>query len=215
MDAIEDQFIRADLIVTSGGVSVGTYDVVQGSLGQAGDVRFTKVAMQPGCRRASASSVPMKTRSSHGRENRSALRLIRDLRATGAAQVAGQARSGWRSSRATWYLQVLVAGRKAAVRPSEVDTTRQRHLCRGTARRGVGSQPDGRPGRCERADMVPEQTKTVLAARGSTSWSWSDAARDLPRSPPVDERGAAPHGRSVREGRIGAHGARHWAGPGV
>jgi molybdopterin molybdotransferase len=48
MDAIEDQFIRADLIVTSGGVSVGTYDVVKEVLGKLGTVRFMKVAMQPG-----------------------------------------------------------------------------------------------------------------------------------------------------------------------
>jgi len=48
MDAIEDQFIRADLIVTSGGVSVGTYDVVKEVLAKLGTVRFTKVAMQPG-----------------------------------------------------------------------------------------------------------------------------------------------------------------------
>jgi molybdopterin molybdotransferase len=48
MDAIEDQLIRADLIVTSGGVSVGAYDVVKEVLAKLGTVRFTKVAMQPG-----------------------------------------------------------------------------------------------------------------------------------------------------------------------
>lgn len=45
-DAIEDQLIRADAIVTSGGVSVGAYDVVKEAMG--GDVEFRKVAMQPG-----------------------------------------------------------------------------------------------------------------------------------------------------------------------
>ncbi|MDP9395615.1 MAG: molybdopterin molybdotransferase MoeA [Actinomycetota bacterium] len=46
--AIEDQLIRADLIVTSGGVSAGAYDVVKEVLSRVGTVRFEKVAMQPG-----------------------------------------------------------------------------------------------------------------------------------------------------------------------
>ncbi|MEP7055551.1 MAG: gephyrin-like molybdotransferase Glp [Actinomycetota bacterium] len=46
--AIEDHLIQADLIVTSGGVSVGAYDVVKTVLGQLGTVAFEKVAMQPG-----------------------------------------------------------------------------------------------------------------------------------------------------------------------
>jgi molybdopterin molybdotransferase len=48
MNAIEDQLIRADLVLTSGGVSVGAYDVVKEVLSRLGTVRFEKVAMQPG-----------------------------------------------------------------------------------------------------------------------------------------------------------------------
>ncbi len=48
VDAIDDQLVRADLVLTSGGVSAGAYDVVKEVLGRVGDVRFTKVAMQPG-----------------------------------------------------------------------------------------------------------------------------------------------------------------------
>lgn len=41
--------LRADVIVTSGGVSVGKYDLVQDSLSQVGvKVKFWKVAMKPG-----------------------------------------------------------------------------------------------------------------------------------------------------------------------
>jgi molybdopterin molybdotransferase len=47
-DTLEDQLIRADVIVTSGGVSVGAYDVVKEVLSRVGTVRFDKVAMQPG-----------------------------------------------------------------------------------------------------------------------------------------------------------------------
>jgi molybdopterin molybdotransferase len=46
--AIEDHLIQADLIVTSGGVSVGAYDVVKQVLGKMGTVGFHQVAMQPG-----------------------------------------------------------------------------------------------------------------------------------------------------------------------
>jgi molybdopterin molybdotransferase len=45
---IDDQLVRADLLVTSGGVSMGAYDTVKAVLSQLGTVEFTKVAMQPG-----------------------------------------------------------------------------------------------------------------------------------------------------------------------
>jgi molybdopterin molybdotransferase len=48
MDAIEDQLIRADLVLTSGGVSVGAYDIVKEVLSRLGTVAFDQVAMQPG-----------------------------------------------------------------------------------------------------------------------------------------------------------------------
>ena len=49
MPAIEDQLLRADLIVTSGGVSMGgEHDVVKAALRQLGTIEFRKVAMQPG-----------------------------------------------------------------------------------------------------------------------------------------------------------------------
>jgi molybdopterin molybdotransferase len=48
LSVIEDQLVRADLVVTSGGVSAGAYDVVKHVLSELGTVRFDKVAMQPG-----------------------------------------------------------------------------------------------------------------------------------------------------------------------
>jgi molybdopterin molybdotransferase len=48
MNTIEDQLIRADLVLTSGGVSVGAYDVVKEVLSRLGTVAFERVAMQPG-----------------------------------------------------------------------------------------------------------------------------------------------------------------------
>jgi molybdopterin molybdotransferase len=45
---LEDQLVRADVLVTSGGVSVGAYDVVKEVLSRLGTVQFDQVAMQPG-----------------------------------------------------------------------------------------------------------------------------------------------------------------------
>lgn len=45
---IEEQLVRADLVVTSGGVSAGAYDVVKEVLSKQGSVQFSEVAMQPG-----------------------------------------------------------------------------------------------------------------------------------------------------------------------
>lgn len=46
--ALSDQLVRADLVVTSGGVSMGDYDVVKEALAPLGTVWFGPVAMQPG-----------------------------------------------------------------------------------------------------------------------------------------------------------------------
>jgi len=49
LPAIEDQLVRADLLITTGGVSMGgEHDVVKAALRQLGTIRFRKVAMQPG-----------------------------------------------------------------------------------------------------------------------------------------------------------------------
>jgi molybdopterin molybdotransferase len=46
---LEEQLLRADLLVTTGGVSMGgEHDVVKAALSQLGTVTFRKVAMQPG-----------------------------------------------------------------------------------------------------------------------------------------------------------------------
>ncbi|HEX6151534.1 gephyrin-like molybdotransferase Glp [Nocardioides sp.] len=48
LDALNDQLVRADLVVTSGGVSQGDFDVVKEALSPLGTVWFGPVAMQPG-----------------------------------------------------------------------------------------------------------------------------------------------------------------------
>lgn len=46
-EALADQLVRADLVITSGGVSKGAYDVVKEVLSEEG-VNFVEVGMQPG-----------------------------------------------------------------------------------------------------------------------------------------------------------------------
>ena len=48
LDTLENQLLRADVLVTSGGVSMGAYDVVKEALTDLGTVEFVRVAMQPG-----------------------------------------------------------------------------------------------------------------------------------------------------------------------
>lgn len=48
MATLDDQLVRADLVITSGGVSMGAYDTVKAVLSRIGTVEFVKVAMQPG-----------------------------------------------------------------------------------------------------------------------------------------------------------------------
>ncbi|MQA97629.1 MAG: molybdopterin molybdenumtransferase MoeA [Streptosporangiales bacterium] len=48
LDTLEDLLVRADILITSGGVSMGAHDVVKEVLSRLGTVDFTKVAMQPG-----------------------------------------------------------------------------------------------------------------------------------------------------------------------
>ena len=48
LDALNDQLVRADIVITSGGVSQGDYDVVKEALLPLGTVWFGAVGMQPG-----------------------------------------------------------------------------------------------------------------------------------------------------------------------
>ncbi len=47
-DTLSDQLVRADVVITSGGVSKGEYDVVKEVLSDLGSVWFGQVKMQPG-----------------------------------------------------------------------------------------------------------------------------------------------------------------------
>jgi molybdopterin molybdotransferase len=48
LSTIESQLVSADVVVTTGGVSMGAYDTVKEVLSRVATMRFDKVAMQPG-----------------------------------------------------------------------------------------------------------------------------------------------------------------------
>ncbi|MFC5830607.1 gephyrin-like molybdotransferase Glp [Nonomuraea insulae] len=48
LDRLDTHLVRADAVITSGGVSMGAYEPVKEALSPLGTVRFEKVAMQPG-----------------------------------------------------------------------------------------------------------------------------------------------------------------------
>ncbi|MBB6173544.1 molybdopterin molybdotransferase [Nocardiopsis mwathae] len=48
LDTLDDVLLQADIILTTGGVSMGAYDVVKEVLSRSGTVTFDRVAMQPG-----------------------------------------------------------------------------------------------------------------------------------------------------------------------
>jgi molybdopterin molybdotransferase len=48
LSTIKSQLLRADAVITTGGVSMGAYDTVKEVLSRVGTMQFDKVAMQPG-----------------------------------------------------------------------------------------------------------------------------------------------------------------------
>jgi molybdopterin molybdotransferase len=48
MDVLEGQLVRADAVITTGGVSMGAFDTVKEVLSRVGTMRFDQVAMRPG-----------------------------------------------------------------------------------------------------------------------------------------------------------------------
>jgi molybdopterin molybdotransferase len=48
LSTIESHLLNADVVITTGGVSMGAYDTVKEVLSEVGTMRFDKVAMQPG-----------------------------------------------------------------------------------------------------------------------------------------------------------------------
>jgi molybdopterin molybdotransferase len=61
LSTLDDVLVQADVIVTTGGVSMGAYDVVKEVLSGLGTVAFDKVAMQPGMPQGAGTVGPSRT----------------------------------------------------------------------------------------------------------------------------------------------------------
>jgi molybdopterin molybdotransferase len=94
LPAIEDQLVRADLMITSGGVSMGgEYDVVKAALRRLGTVRFRKVAMQPGMPQGFGTVALTALAAPDGRGRRSLIGLLAE-RGEVAERAIGSAGDG-------------------------------------------------------------------------------------------------------------------------
>ena len=203
-DTLEDQLVRADVLVTSGGVSVGAYDVVKEVLVPPRHrAASTRSRCSPACRRASAPSAPTARRSSACPATRSArwcrfeafvrpaLRKmlgatplerprVRAVTTKAADLPAGQAVvPARRRSRCETGAYVVTPVSRPGLAPARRHGPRQR----------ARGRPRGRRARCR-------------AAARSRSSCWSGAADERLHPPRRGRRRA--HGRRRRQGRHGA-----------
>ena len=92
LDALGDQLVRADAVITTGGVSMGDYDVVKEALAPTGTVWFGGVAMQPGKPQGFGVVGEDADPDLHAAGQPGlVVRLLRDVRAAGAAPDDGPA----------------------------------------------------------------------------------------------------------------------------
>ena len=145
MDTLEDQLIRADLIVTTGGVSAGAYDVVKEVLSRLGTVSFEKVAMQPGMPQGRGSIGPEETPDLHAAgQPGQRLRLVRGVRPAGDPAHARRRAAAPADRPRRLHRGVPLARRQAPVR-SRLALRRGGPLRRTPGRRS-GLAPGQRPG---------------------------------------------------------------------
>jgi molybdopterin molybdotransferase len=131
LTAIEDQVMRADLLVTTGGVSAGAYDTVKAVLSRLGTVDFVKVAMQPGMPQGSGTvgrdrtpiltlpGNPVSAMVSFELFVRPVIRRLRDERDLHRPTVVATAAEGWGSpaGKRQFVRAVLEGDGDARVRP--------------------------------------------------------------------------------------------------
>ena len=101
LPAIEDQLVRADLVITTGGVSMGgEHDVVKAALAQLGTISFRKVAMQPGMPQGFGTIAAAPSAAPEGKTRRGIISRVADRGEVAETPVEpGAAAAGCRSSR--------------------------------------------------------------------------------------------------------------------
>ena len=152
METLEDQLVRADLVITTGGVCMGAYDTVKEVLSRVGTVQFDKVAMRPGMPQGfgvvGAEQVPVFTLP--GQPGQLA-RLLPRLRAPALRAMAGPPREGVPAR-----LRPGGRGRVVGSVEGKMEFTRVVDGRRPRAARGwAGLARAGRPGRGDALAVVP------------------------------------------------------------
>ena len=160
-ETIEDQLVRADVLITTGGLSVGQGDTVKDVLSPLGSVRFDAVAMAPG-RQLGLGTVedtpifclpgdPVSAQIAFEAFVRPVLRQLAGRRDLHRSSLPAAISAGWRSP----------TGRRELVPV----------LLTGSPSRGYAAAPTSRPGttsllglaRANALAVVPETTGAVVA----------------------------------------------------
>ena len=96
METLEGQLVRADAIITTGGVSMGAFDTVKEVLSRVGTVQFDKVAMRPGMPQGFGRGRRPAGAGLHAaRQPGQRARVVRRVRRAGAARHGGPARAAF------------------------------------------------------------------------------------------------------------------------
>ncbi|MDO4900718.1 gephyrin-like molybdotransferase Glp [Actinomyces sp.] len=160
-ETIEDQLVRADVLITTGGLSAGQGDTVKDVLAPLGTVRFDAVAMSPG-RQLGIGTVedtpifclpgePVSAQIAFETFIRPVLRQIAGWKDLHRASVPAVVSSGWHSpAHKRQFVPVQLSGSPA---------------------RGYAAEPTSQPGttrllalaRANAIAVVPEDTQTIVA----------------------------------------------------
>ena len=185
LDALQDQLVRADIVVTSGGVSQGDFDVVKEALRPLGTVWFGPVAMQPGKPqgfghvgddRTPIFTLPGNPVSSYVSFEQFVLPAIRKLMGRTPyvrPTVTPDSDSGWHSgTRSGVRLAAMIPATRATASASPFGTSPD--LSSATTSADTSTRPDAVAVRA--VTSLPE-TSTIRAAPASSTWVRRSAIR--------------------------------------
>ena len=170
-----DQLVRADLVVTTGGVSMGAYDVVKEELSKLGTVDFPQVAMQPGKPQGFGVSARTRCRSSRCPATRSAYVSFEVFVRPAMRKLMGQ--MPYRPDRCAgcrWTGSARPGA--AAVRPRRAQSGDGAGWPVPVG--GARLPPAGRAGRGERTDRGARDVTAVRAGDQVELFCWTGDSRD-------------------------------------
>ena len=170
-ELITDQLVRADLILTTGGVSQGDYDVVKAVMPELGATEFVQVAMQPGKPQGFGLIGRRPDPDDHvARQPGQRLRVLRGVRPPGDQEADGSDSLHPDFGQGQGHPRDELDHRLAASWPeaSSPTTTTATGWCRWPA--GHGSHLIGDLSRANALVVLPEETDLVAAGEQVEVW---------------------------------------------